>query len=114
MNRTYKYRLYPNKTQAERLDFLLWQGRKIYGILCSVARAGRAKHNVGRGSSVFCKGHLTRQPKSTTALPFGGVVFCFAALKAPVPGARGETEASGSNVSREAQNGDAVATDGSR
>jgi len=30
MNRTYKYRLYPNKTQAERLDFLLWQGRKIY------------------------------------------------------------------------------------
>ncbi len=30
MNRTYKYRLYPNATQAERLDFLLWQGRKIY------------------------------------------------------------------------------------
>ena len=30
MNRTYKYRLYPNKAQAERLDFLLWQGRKIY------------------------------------------------------------------------------------
>lgn len=35
-------------------------------------------------------------------------------LKAPVPGARDETQASGSNVSREAQNGDAVATDGSR
>ena len=30
MNRTYKYRLYPTPTQAERLDFLLWQGRKIY------------------------------------------------------------------------------------
>ena len=30
MNRTYKYRLYPNKTQSERLDFLLWQGRRIY------------------------------------------------------------------------------------
>jgi len=30
MNRTYKYRLYPNAAQAERLDFLLWQGRKIY------------------------------------------------------------------------------------
>lgn len=30
MIRAYKYRLYPNKTQAERLDFLLWQGRKVY------------------------------------------------------------------------------------
>lgn len=30
MIRTYKFRLYPNKTQDERLDFLLWQGRKIY------------------------------------------------------------------------------------
>jgi len=30
MNRTYKYRLYPNQTQAELLDFMLWQGRKIY------------------------------------------------------------------------------------
>lgn len=28
--RTYKYRLYPTKEQAERLDFLLWQARKIY------------------------------------------------------------------------------------
>lgn len=112
MIRTYKFRLYPNKTQAERLDFLLWQGRKIYGILCSVARAGRAKHNVGRGSSVFCKGHLTRQLKSTTALPFGGVVFCFAALGAPVPGARGEIEAIGSKMPRQAQNAGAIAMDG--
>jgi len=30
MIRTYKYRLKPNKTQDKRLDFLLWQARKIY------------------------------------------------------------------------------------
>jgi putative transposase len=30
MNRTYKYRLYPTQKQAEQLDFLLWQGRKVY------------------------------------------------------------------------------------
>lgn len=30
MLRTYKYRLYPNPAQAEQLDFLLWQGRKVY------------------------------------------------------------------------------------
>jgi putative transposase len=30
MRRTYKYRLYPNRTQAEALDFLLWQGRTLY------------------------------------------------------------------------------------
>lgn len=28
--KSYKYRIYPNHTQAERLDFMLWQGRKIY------------------------------------------------------------------------------------
>lgn len=30
MLRTYKYRLYPNHTQVEALDFLLWQGRNLY------------------------------------------------------------------------------------
>jgi putative transposase len=28
--RTYKYRLYPNRAQSITLDFLLWQGRKMY------------------------------------------------------------------------------------
>ncbi len=28
--KAYKYRLYPTDAQAKRLDFLLWQGRKIY------------------------------------------------------------------------------------
>jgi len=30
MKRTYKYRLYPNRTQDKALDFLLWQGRNLY------------------------------------------------------------------------------------
>jgi putative transposase len=30
MIRTYKYRLYPNNAQKRALDFLLWQGRKLY------------------------------------------------------------------------------------
>lgn len=30
MLRTYKYRLYPNHTQVEALEFLLWQGRNLY------------------------------------------------------------------------------------
>jgi len=30
MMRTYKYRLYPRKAQQRTLDFLLWQGRKLY------------------------------------------------------------------------------------
>jgi len=28
--RSYKYRLYPNQKQAERLDYMLWQGRKVW------------------------------------------------------------------------------------
>lgn len=27
---TYKYRLYPNKTQDKQLDFMLWQARQVY------------------------------------------------------------------------------------
>lgn len=30
MLRTYKYRLYPRNAQAQQLNFLLWQGRKVY------------------------------------------------------------------------------------
>ena len=32
MIRTYKYRLRPNKSQFEMLDFLLWQSRRIYNL----------------------------------------------------------------------------------
>jgi putative transposase len=32
MIRTYKYRLRPNRSQVERLDFLLWQSRTIYNL----------------------------------------------------------------------------------
>lgn len=28
--RSYKYRLYPNKTQQDRLDFAFWQGRQVW------------------------------------------------------------------------------------
>ena len=28
--KVYKYRLYPDKTQQKQLDYMLWQGRKIY------------------------------------------------------------------------------------
>lgn len=30
MNLSYRYRLYPNTEQVERLDFLLWQGRNVW------------------------------------------------------------------------------------
>ncbi len=30
MIRTYKYRLYPNRTQDKQLDFMLWQMRNVY------------------------------------------------------------------------------------
>ena len=30
MRRTYKYRLYATNAQARALDYLLWQGRKVY------------------------------------------------------------------------------------
>ena len=30
MKRTFQYRLYPSRTQAEALDFLLWQTRNVY------------------------------------------------------------------------------------
>jgi putative transposase len=46
--KTYKYRLYPNVTQAARLDFLLWQGRKVY----NAALAMRIDHYQTTGETL--------------------------------------------------------------
>lgn len=48
MIRTYKYRLYPNKSQDARLDFLLWQGRKVY----NGALAMRKDHYEATGETI--------------------------------------------------------------
>lgn len=76
MRRTYKYRLYPNKTQAEMLDFLLWQGRKIYNGALDM----RIKHYEATGETISTytlRDHWCAQRKEETdtfgLLPFATV-----------------------------------------
>lgn len=47
MLRTYKYLLRPNKEQAEQLDFLLWQSRRIYN--AALEQRIKAYQETGKG-----------------------------------------------------------------
>src|SRR5690606_19561151 len=51
MIRTYRYRLYPTKTQERTLDFMLWQGRTLYN--ATLEQLISVYNETGKGVSYY-------------------------------------------------------------